>query len=204
MLSIDYERRVPSTADNLPSLCILLKPVCVIRDEGTIPMDGNSEVIHVEKPQNSCKLCDEYAVRHASKPMAVICCEGACLRGEIARRAADILCRDLAPEHTARICLGGAFTKKGGQRDLVQKAKHVVAVEGCHVLCASRMMKGVVEGLTPEIVIADRLCTFDRSLFGADELPDLEISAHARTVAQRIASESDAFVEGASRGCSWR
>lgn len=63
-----------------------------------------------------------------------------------------------------------------------------MAVEGCYVLCASRMMKGVVEGLKPEIVITDKLYDFDRSLFGADELPDRQINAHARTAALQIAS----------------
>ena len=151
-------------------------------------MNGDTEVIQIEKPRNTCKLCEEYAARQARKPIAVICCEGACLRGEVARRAADILCRELAPERTARICLGGAFTKEGGQRDLVRRAEHVVAIEGCYVLCASRMMKGVVEDLRPDIVIADKLYDFDRSLFGADELPDLELNAHARTAALQIAS----------------
>jgi uncharacterized metal-binding protein len=151
-------------------------------------MNDSTEVIRIEKPQNTCKLCDEYAARQAHKPIAVICCEGACLRAEIARRAADILCRELAPELIAGICLGGAFTKEGGQRELVRNAEHVVAVEGCYVLCASRMMKGVVEGLRPEIAIADKLYDFDRNLFGADELPDLQINTHARTAALQIAS----------------
>jgi len=151
-------------------------------------MNESAEVIRIEKPQNTCKLCDEYAAKHAHKPIAVICCEGACLRGEIARRAADILCRELVPKLTARICLGGAFTKEGGQRDLVRNAEHVVAVEGCYVLCASRMLKGVVEGLEPEIVITDKLYDFDRSLFGADELPNHEINAHARAAALQVAT----------------
>jgi len=77
-------------------------------------MNGGTEVIQIEKPRNTCKLCEEYAAQQAHKPIAVLCCEGACLRGEIARRAADVLCRELAPERTARIRLGGAFTKEGG------------------------------------------------------------------------------------------
>lgn len=40
------------------------------------------------------------------------------LRGEVARQAANMLCHTLAPEKTVRICLGGAFTKDTGQRNL--------------------------------------------------------------------------------------
>ena len=101
----------------------------------------------------------------------------------MARRAANLLTSELAPEKTARLCLGGAFTKDTGQRALARNASRVVAIEGCFIKCATRMMKGVVPGLNPEVVIADRLYDFDRKLFGIDEMPDAQISAHAREVA---------------------
>ena len=141
------------------------------------------EVVRIEKAKNNCHLCDDYAERQKTKPVAVICCEGACLRGEIARQAANILCHSLAPEKTVRICLGGAFTKDTGQRSLVRKATHLIALEGCFVNCSSRMMNGVVEGLEAEVIIADQLYDFDRKLFGVEEMPPEEIQAHARTVA---------------------
>ena len=50
------------------------------------------------------------------------------------------------------------------------------------------MMQGVIEGLESELIIADRLYDFDRSLFGAEEMPPEEIRAHAHTVAQKIAA----------------
>jgi uncharacterized metal-binding protein len=157
---------------------------------GTSSTAGTSddyEVVRIEKAKNGCQLCEEYAERQKSKPVAVICCEGACLRGEVARQAANILCFELATEKTVRICLGGAFTKDTGQRGLVRDAGRLVALEGCHVNCASRMMAGVIEGLQAEVVVADRFYDFDRSLFGVEEMPPEEIRVHARTVAQQIA-----------------
>jgi uncharacterized metal-binding protein len=135
---------------------------------------------------NSCRLCEDFAERQREKPVAVICCEGACLRGEVARQAANILCHSLAPDKTVRICLGAAFTKDTGQRNLVRNAGRVIALEGCHVNCASRMMRGAIQGLAAEIVAVDRMYDFDRKLFGTDEMPPEEIQAHARTVAQQI------------------
>lgn len=145
------------------------------------------EVVRIAKARNSCHLCEEYAERQTAKPVAVICCEGACLRGEVARQAANMLCHTLTPEKTVRICLGGAFTKDGGQRSLVGEASRVIAVEGCFVNCASRMMSGVIEDLAPEIIVADRLYEFDRKLFGIEEMAPEQIRAHARTVAEKIA-----------------
>lgn len=145
------------------------------------------EVARMAKARNHCRLCDDYAERQRAKPVAVLCCEGACLRGEVARQAANILCHTLAPAETARICLGGAFTKESGQRDLVRKAPRLLALEGCSVNCASRMMQGVIDGLEAEVILVDRLYDFDRKLFGIEELAPAEVQAHARSVAEKIA-----------------
>lgn len=144
------------------------------------------ETIRIEKAENGCHLCEEYAEKQNSKPVAVICCEGACLRGEVARKAANILCHELLPEKTVRICLGGAFTKNTGQRGLVRGADRVLALEGCHVNCASRMMAGVIQGLQAEVVNVSKHYDFDRSLFGVEEMAEDEIRAHARTVAGKM------------------
>ncbi|NJD91419.1 MAG: hypothetical protein FIA91_07900 [Geobacter sp.] len=144
------------------------------------------ETVQIEKAKNSCSVCEEYSERHKRKPIAVICCDGACLRGEIARQAANVICHELLPQKTVRICLGGAFTKDTGQRSLVRNAGRVIALEGCHVNCASRMMQGVIPGLAPEVIIASRLYDMDRRLFGVEELPMAEIKAHARTVAEKV------------------
>jgi uncharacterized metal-binding protein len=145
------------------------------------------EIVRIEKTKNYCQLCEEYAERQKSKPVVVMCCEGGCLRGEVARQAANILCHSIAPEKTARICLGGAFTKDTGQRNLASNAARLIALEGCFVNCSSRMMAGVIEGLKPEVIVVDRLYEFDRSLFGIEEMSPEEILVHARTVAEKIA-----------------
>lgn len=153
--------------------------------------EDSYETVRIAKAKGNCRLCDDYAERHHTRPVAVICCEGACLRGEVARQAANMLCHTIAPQKNVRICLGGAFTKDTGQRDLVRQAPRLIALEGCFTNCASRMMAGVIDGLTPEIIIADRLYDFDRNLFGVEEMAPAEIQAHARTVAEKVAAGFD-------------
>jgi uncharacterized metal-binding protein len=156
------------------------------RKPGEITEPGY-EIARVEKTRNVCPMCEDYAKRQAAKPVAVMCCEGACLRGEVARQAANILCHSLAPDQTVRICLGGAFTKDTGQRGLVRNATRVIALEGCFLNCSSRMMRGVISELEPKVIIADRLYDFDRSLFGIDKMPRAEIEGHAQAVAAKVA-----------------
>jgi len=143
-------------------------------------------VVAIETIKESCGLCENYAVSQHGKPVAVLCCEGACLRGEVARRATNLLCFELASELTARICLGSAFTKDAGQRKLVKEADKALVLEGCFLRCASRMMAGAVDGLRLETVIVDRFYDFDHSLFGANEVPDATINTFAGEAAGKI------------------
>jgi uncharacterized metal-binding protein len=70
---------------------------------------------------------------------------------------------------------------------VVRNATRVIALEGCSINCASRMMSGAIEGLDPEVIAADRLYDFDRRMFGIEEMPPERILAHANAVARRIA-----------------
>jgi len=153
---------------------------------GNDPENREYETAKIMKTDNTCPMCESYSKEQASKPIAIMCCEGACLRGEIARQASNLICHKMAPEKTVRICLGGAFTKNTGQRNLVRNAKELVALEGCFIECASRMMRGVIPDLAPRVIVADSLYDFDRNLFGIDQMTEEEIKTHAMTVAQKV------------------
>ncbi|MFA6110483.1 MAG: putative zinc-binding protein [Candidatus Latescibacterota bacterium] len=135
------------------------------------------EIIHLEKTKKSCSLCEDFASAKAAKDelIAVMSCEGACLRGEVSRRVANNLCFDELPEKTARVCLGGAFTKNTGQRNMVRSATRVIALEGCVIECASRMMKGVIPDLETEVIIVDKYYNFNKNLFAINEVTEDEL-----------------------------
>ena len=134
-----------------------------------------------------CGLCEEYAGKNFTNPakVAVLSCEGVSARGEVARRAANILTHTLTPKKTLRICLGGAFTKDTGQRNLVRRANKVIAIEGCFIACASRMREGVLEDLKLTVVLADTL--YPKSLpFRIDEVSDNKFSMYTKQVAEDV------------------
>jgi len=149
------------------------------------------EVVKIEKTKNSCAMCEDSAEAQIKKqvPFAILSCEGACLRGEVSRQAANLLCFSKMPDKTSRICLGGAFTKDSGQRNLVRNAAKVYALEGCHIKCASRMMKGVIEELNPEVIIVDRLYDFDKKLFGINEVTEQQLKDYSQEAANKIAEK---------------
>ena len=147
------------------------------------------ETIRIESGKATCPMCEDYSTRNASKPVVVMSCEGACLRGEVAQAGRKHVVPSLAPEKTVRLCLGGAFTKDAGQRKLARNGQTVIAIEGCFLECSSRMMKGAVPGLALEVVIADGLYEFDRSLFAINEMPEAQIRGCAEEVAAKVGQQ---------------
>ncbi len=155
--------------------------------KGHPPQGGSSgyELVRMRKTDRSCSLCEDYAREQQTKAIAVLSCEGGCLRGEISRLAANAVCRML-PEKTVRICLGGAFTKDTGQRALVRNAKRVLALEGCAIECASRAMEGVLPERAFEIIHTDALARFDTKLFGIEALAHEQTLVIADDVARAV------------------
>jgi uncharacterized metal-binding protein len=145
------------------------------------------EEIRIEKIEGCCGLCEDYAKKHSTTPakVAILSCEGACSRGEVSRRAANLIAHIISPGNTVRICLGGAFTKDGGQRDLVRKTHKAIAIEGCFIKCASRMMRGVIPELKALVIDASEIHDEDLP-FGIDEISDDEFNRLAKTVAEEI------------------
>ena len=168
-----------------------------------------ADTITVRLTDQRCELGDAYARKHLTTPpkVAVLSCEGMCLRGEVARLAANLIAHELSPERTVRICHGGLLETSGGMRDLVERADQVLVLDGCPLACGTRLLKGAFPEIKPTVAFADGLFEFDRVLFGVDEMPEAEIKAHAREVARVIAERLDgapAELVTASTQCAGR
>lgn len=147
-----------------------------------------AEVIQIKLSNLSCAAGEEYAQRQSAGPPkdAILCCEGMCLKGETARRAANLIAHQLRPEKTVRICHGGLLAKTSGMRDLVQRANRVLIIDGCGMACGSRLTKAAFPDLRPEVVFTDKMTNYAGTPFGIDEVPDAEISANAQNVAAAV------------------
>lgn len=150
-----------------------------------------TQIIQVKLTEQRCDLGDAYAQKHLTTPpkVAVLSCEGMCLRGEVARGAANLLAHELAPDRTVRICHGGLLETSGGMRDLVERADQVLLLDGCPLACGTRLFKGAFPEINPTVSFTDQLFEFDRTLFSITEMPEAEIKAHARTVAEKVFAE---------------
>lgn len=118
--------------------------------------------------------------------VAIMCCEGACIKGEIARVAANILSYELEKKNSVRICLGDASTGNSGFAELVKKAQRVIAIEGCPLKCGTEILKKRICDLDPQIVIATDLYDYDRNLFEIFDMPRDLIEEKAKSVAMQV------------------
>jgi uncharacterized metal-binding protein len=147
-----------------------------------------ADTIQIELSNQSCGAGLQYAQRQsAGLPKdAILCCEGMCLKGETARRAANLIGHRLAPEKTVRICHGGLLEKSGGMRDLIKRAPRVLILDGCGMACCTRLTRAAFPDLRPEVVFTNEMATYAGDPFGIDEVPEQEISANAQSVAAAV------------------
>jgi uncharacterized metal-binding protein len=129
---------------------------------------------------------------------AVIACEGACVKGEIARVAANLLAYRLERDAAVRICLGDAATADSGMSRLVRRAPEVIAIEGCPLRCGTEILRRRMPDLQATVFEASSAYTYDRgTCFEIMDMPREQIEAHASAVADHV--RKAAFAGGAGR-----
>jgi len=141
------------------------------------------------KGSRICPEGERYVKNTMSLPpkIAVMSCEGACIKGEIARVAANILAYQLQREAAVRICLGDAATGNSGMLDLMKQAPEVLAVEGCSLHCGNEIMKMRLPAFSSTIIDASRLYTYDKEkVFEIFDMPRSDIEDNARKIAEYV------------------
>lgn len=118
------------------------------------------------------------------KKIPVLACEGPCVRGDIARRAANIIGKQ---EPFARACFPEvAFVPHSGMARWVKEADTVVMIDGCFLKCIGRMLNNQVD--REKIIQIDALQYYHKytDIFYMDDVPEVERIDTARQVAHQI------------------
>ncbi|MGC9108400.1 MAG: putative zinc-binding protein [Infirmifilum sp.] len=121
-----------------------------------------------------------HCATHAEGLIIVATCDGASSVGQIGNEVARILTKTF-PDKVRMCCLSAVAAGSKTHIDIFRKARAVIAINGCQLMCASRVLreKGIVP--TYEIVVAKE---------GVDKLPTLDFDEEdVRRIANKISTE---------------
>jgi len=142
-------------------------------------------LLKVHGVEGVCPAGEAWAENNlADGKIPVFSCEGPCIRGEIARRAANLVAEE---EPYARGCYAETFfVPHSAMKRWAQDANKVVMIDGCFLRCVGRVLNNLVD--EEKIVHVDALRLYKKytDVFALDDVPEEEKRAVARDVADQI------------------
>ncbi len=143
--------------------------------------------LQVEPTTGTCPAGEKIGKQNMTEgKIPVLSCEGGCIRGEIARQAANILAKESG---YARACHGEIMTvPHAAIASWVKSAEKTVLIDGCFLHCHGRILKNIID--EDRLIVFDALSHYNNytDLFEIDDVPEAERLAVARDVAEWVAS----------------
>lgn len=141
--------------------------------------------LEVTNTQKKCAIGEKFGSKNLEeKKIPVISCEGACIRGEIARLAANIIAKE---EPYRRACHGELLTvPNSSMTEWVKKADKTVLIDGCFLRCHGRILENLLG--KENLVQFDALSIYKKytDRFEIESVPEEERMETAQFVADRI------------------
>lgn len=132
-----------------------------------------------------CPIGEATGKRNISESkIPILSCEGACIRGEIARLAANLVAKN---EPYARGCHGELITVPDSAiSQWIRTAEKVILIDGCFLRCQGRIIENFID--EERLVQFDALSHYNRytDIFDYEEVPEKERQAVAQSVADWI------------------
>jgi len=157
--------------------------------------------LEVEGIKGVCPAGEVYAKQTmAEKKTPIFSCEGPCIRGDIARLAANMVAHDVPS--FARACHAETFlVPHSSMARWVKDAEKAVMIDGCFLMCHGRLLRKLIG--EDKVIQIDALPLYKKytDIFSMDDVPEEERKAVAREVADKIIDmlKQDKRLEGAAR-----
>ncbi len=141
--------------------------------------------LQVDGVKGLCPAGEAWAERQRlGKEIPVLACEGPCIRGDIARRAANIVAKE---EGFARACYAEtALVPYSAMARWVKEADQVIMIDGCFLKCIGRVVNNLVD--EKKILHIDALSLYQKytDLFDMEDVPEAERIETSRQVADQL------------------
>ena len=142
--------------------------------------------LEVEAVEGLCPAGEAYAKQNiAEKKIPVFSCEGPCIRGDIARLAANLVAQEVSSY--ARACHAETFVvPHSSMARWVKEAERAIMIDGCFLKCHGRILNKLIG--EEKVIQIDAYPMYQKysDLFLMDDVPEEERKAVARQVADKI------------------
>jgi uncharacterized metal-binding protein len=163
-------------------------------------------VIEVTKTDAKCPVGEKVGSRNLEQgKIPVLSCEGACIRGEIARLAAHMVAKE---EPYRRGCHGELLTVPNSAiAQWIKNSEKIVLIDGCFLRCQGRVLENLVG--KARLAQFDALSYYKKYTehFDIDAVPEAERKAAAKLVAHAVLQKlgqpfSSGFCRTAAKVCT--
>jgi len=156
-------------------------------DFGFEKMKKAKEILKLEvtNTNKKCSVGEKVGSKNLeNNKIPVISCEGACIRGEIARLAANLVAKE---EPFRRACHGELFAvPDSSMSEWIKKSEKTVLIDGCFLRCHGRIIENLIG--EENLIQFDALSYYKKytDSFDIDSVPEEERKKTAQFVAERI------------------
>jgi hypothetical protein len=144
-----------------------------------------SFTVKVKKTDGNCPIGETIGKRNIEKGrIPVLSCEGGCIRGEIARLAANMVSKEVC---FARGCHGELVTVPDSAiAKWIRGAEKVILIDGCFLSCHGRILEGLLK--KDQLIQFDALKVYRKytDVFDIDDVPEKDRKDAAQQVADSV------------------
>lgn len=145
---------------------------------------GNDISLNFENTSSHCPIGESTAKKMIEQnKIPVISCEGFCIRGDIARTAANMLAKE---DGYGRACHGEIFAvPQSAMAEWAKNSEKVIVIDGCFLHCHGRMIKSVLN--ENQMVVIDALSFYGKytDIMAPDDVPEEERKEVSRIVFEK-------------------
>jgi uncharacterized metal-binding protein len=155
------------------------------REEHKMSNNIDTFSLKVDGIKSVCATGEAWAnTQIKQRNIPVLACEGPCVRGDIARRVANLIIKE---QPFSRACYAEvALVPHSSMAQWVKEADHVVMLDGCFLMCMGRVLNNLVD--KEKIIHLDAMAFYDKytEIFFMEDVPESERNDTARQVTAQV------------------
>ncbi|UCD33569.1 MAG: hypothetical protein JSV38_06825 [Desulfobacterales bacterium] len=161
----------------------------------------SKEAVTFNTTNSICPIGEIVGKKNISESnIPVLSCEGACIRGEIARLAANNVSKE---QGYGRGCHGELIAvPESAIAQWIKSAEKVVLIDGCFLRCHGRIIENIID--KEKLIQFDALSHYKRytDIFDYDDVPEEERKEVAQSVSDWIMDSLNNTSVGSASSCT--